>query len=120
MSINLSRRGLLGMLAAGVGAAIVRPGVLMPIKPAFEVWKTHLVPYADLAHLEGFSQTVAQTLFYGDDRAPREYSGFTPFYTSIPASAWRKYNQGAPMFTGRSVVMEFPKGTNEGLRLVKA
>jgi hypothetical protein len=34
MTINLSRRGLLGMLAAGVGAAIVSPGLIMPIKPA--------------------------------------------------------------------------------------
>lgn len=32
--MSLSRRGLLGMLAAGVGAAIVRPGLLMPVKPA--------------------------------------------------------------------------------------
>lgn len=32
--MNLSRRGLLGMLAAGAGAAIIRtPGLLMPIKP---------------------------------------------------------------------------------------
>lgn len=31
--INVSRRGLIGMLAAGVGAAIVRPGIIMPIKP---------------------------------------------------------------------------------------
>ncbi len=32
--MQVSRRGLLGMLAVGVGAAIVRPGVLMPVKPA--------------------------------------------------------------------------------------
>lgn len=30
---NISRRGLLGMLAAGIGAAIVAPGIIMPIKP---------------------------------------------------------------------------------------
>ncbi len=32
--MNVSRRGLLGMFAAGAGAAIIRtPGLLMPIKP---------------------------------------------------------------------------------------
>lgn len=33
----ISRRGLLGMFAAGAAAAIVRPGLIMPIKPA--IWK---------------------------------------------------------------------------------
>lgn len=34
MTLDLSRRGLIGMLAAGAGAAIIRtPGLLMPIKP---------------------------------------------------------------------------------------
>lgn len=41
--IEVSRRGLIGMLAAGVAASIVRPGLLMPIKPAlqtrFDVWE---------------------------------------------------------------------------------
>lgn len=33
--IEVSRRGLLGMFAAGAAAAIVRtPGLLMPVKPA--------------------------------------------------------------------------------------
>jgi len=31
--ISVTRRGLIGMLSAGIGAAIVRPGILMPIKP---------------------------------------------------------------------------------------
>ncbi len=34
--MQVSRRGLLGMLAAGAGAAIIRtPGLLMPIKTQF-------------------------------------------------------------------------------------
>ena len=32
--LTISRRGLLGIFAAGVSAAIVRPGLIMPIKPA--------------------------------------------------------------------------------------
>ncbi len=35
--MNVSRRGLLGMFAAGAAAAIVTPGVLMPIKPRLVV-----------------------------------------------------------------------------------
>lgn len=34
MALELSRRGMLGILGAGVGAAIIRPGILMPIKPS--------------------------------------------------------------------------------------
>lgn len=38
MTINLSRRGLIGMFAAGVGAAIIRtPGLIMPVKPKLVV-----------------------------------------------------------------------------------
>lgn len=40
MTLLTSRRGLLGMLAAGVGAAIVRPGLLMPIKPRLAIPST--------------------------------------------------------------------------------
>jgi hypothetical protein len=37
MTVNISRRGLLGMFAAGVGAAIVAPSILMPIKPSLVI-----------------------------------------------------------------------------------
>ncbi len=31
--MQISRRGMLGIIGAGIGAAIVRPGLIMPIKP---------------------------------------------------------------------------------------
>ncbi len=41
MTLEISRRGLLGMFAAGTAAAIIRtPGLLMPIKPKLVVRET--------------------------------------------------------------------------------
>lgn len=48
MALNVSRRGLIGMFAAGVGAAIVRPGLLMPVKPALLTMPRDIVLTADL------------------------------------------------------------------------
>lgn len=99
--LNASRRGLLGMFAAGVAASIVRSGIVMPIKPGLAISSRNFTN-DEMSFLEGMSQTIAQTIVYDDDGVhPREYTGFEPFYS------------------GRSIIMEFPKGTNEGFRLVK-
>lgn len=84
--MNLSRRGLLGLLgilAAGVGASIVRPNVLMPIKPKLAASIRDFTA-EELSFLEGMSQTITQTMFYGTDETPIEYTSFVPF---VPARA---------------------------------
>lgn len=45
----MNRRSFLtGIIAACAAPAIVRSGLLMPVKPQFEPFVTHLVPYSEL------------------------------------------------------------------------
>ncbi len=83
--IATSRRGLLGMFAAGAAAVIVRtPGLLMPIKPLVEARGESLtLTFIDEASdfppdfLDGFAQRIASTLIYGEPMVmPTEFSGF--------------------------------------------
>lgn len=77
----ITRRGLMGMFAAGVGAAIIRtPGLVMPIRPAINVPPPFtLDDYArrilnPLA--KQHAEMLAQAIFYGDTAwTPREFRG---------------------------------------------
>lgn len=63
-----TRRGLLGMFAAGAAAAIVRPGLLMPVKPVRRYMT--LIDYAERVGnpaMEAHIAQLSQAIFYGDD-----------------------------------------------------
>lgn len=58
----MNRRSFLtGIIAACAAPAIVRSGLLMPVKPQFEPFVTHLVPYADLhLSMEDFVRRILE------------------------------------------------------------
>lgn len=84
--ISVSRRGFLAGLTAAIAApAIVKATSLMPIKVVKPTMQDLVVygrsPAMDalpsLEFLEGMSQRMAMTLFYGNpDATPLEFSGF--------------------------------------------
>lgn len=83
--MNVSRRGLFGILAAGASAAIIRtPGLLMPIKP---LDSTFTLTWSEPSiYSYRLSRATEQTLFYGDvDAAPVQFTGLATFY-SAPAA----------------------------------
>lgn len=74
----ITRRGLLGMFAAGAGAAIVTtPGLLMRVKPLrggllLREFARRALDPAVQSHIED----ISTALFYGDDALrPAEFSG---------------------------------------------
>ena len=86
----------------------------------------------DNAHLEGMSQTIAQTFFYGNNTAnPAQFTGLSPFYntllTSSAANASNVISGGGSAsnnasiwvvgWSPRSIYGVFPKGSTAGLKL---
>lgn len=63
MGMQVSRRGILGMLSAGAAAAIVRPGLIMPIKPQLVVSPVGLYITADM-----IATAFAQELYKAGSR----------------------------------------------------
>lgn len=113
----MNRRGFLaGMLAAACAPAIIRtPGLLMPVKPA-------LVPSSTSWWVVSWSEEPQ----FGEEIFPGEFSGFEPWYSGghISVSGTPKLPDtltlnGQKFEFGRTIAMEFPKGTSEGLRHVK-
>jgi hypothetical protein len=86
----------------------------------------------DNAHLEGMSQTIAQTFFYGNNTAnPAQFTGLSPFYNTLVAStaanASNVFDGGGTAsnnasiwvvgWSPRSIYGVFPKGSTAGLKL---
>lgn len=86
----------------------------------------------DVAFLEGMSQTIAQTFFYGNTVAtPAEFMGFAPFYnTKTVATAQNGANVVDALGTGssnaslwlicwgpRTIFGLFPRGSKAGLAM---
>ncbi len=89
-----TRRGLIGMFAAGVAAAIVRPGVLMPVKVPLTLTLDDFSRRVADPMVQAHAERLARTLFYGDDTfEPMEFSGFATLRTNLPASSWRSLNK---------------------------
>jgi hypothetical protein len=92
----LSRRNLLRAIPALIAMpAIVRASSIMKIAPIRTRMSDEAIDRlvrpplfltpADMEFLEGMSQTIMATYYYGDPEAePRRYSGFTPFYSLTP------------------------------------
>ena len=86
----------------------------------------------DNAHLEGMSQTIAQTFFYGSNLAnPAQFTGLSAFYNTVTtanaANAVNVFNGGGSGsnnasiwlvgWSPRSIYGVFPKGSAAGLKL---
>lgn len=67
----MQRRGfLLGILAAGAAPAVVRSGVLMPVRPAIIVPNGGKIFVAiNKAYVDAASARISDMLFPSDDRA---------------------------------------------------
>lgn len=90
--IKTSRRGLLGMLAAGVGATIVRtPGLLMSIKP-YKFFT--LDDYA-----ARILNPMASMLIYGDEsKASDAFHGIANLPREPASSIWLVNWSREPIF----------------------
>lgn len=81
MTVQINRRGILGMVAAGVGAAIVRSGLLMPIKP-------RLVQPVPLISGDSIYQCVTSLPTFGDVLTFEGCGGVTGPGKSLWAVSW--------------------------------
>jgi len=105
--INLSRRGLLGMFAAGAAAAIINPGVLMPVKP-----KLVLAPPpmpTSVSRIQQFSDILNATLEAGDQPdmilcSPAVFLAFNNELESISRFGVLSTPRGAVFFRGCEVI----------------
>lgn len=77
--IEVSRRGILGMLAVGVGAAIVRtPGLLMPIKPVLvrPILTIHEYAYTGISPaMKAMMLAMEEAMMFGQSTFMRMASG---------------------------------------------